>query len=562
MDNPLIKTLHGFESEFAELSKTESKILLLRDELIKKLNTDVLTEQKISRNNPLSQVAIEITNALRDAINEWSNSWEQSSVMRELSDTYNDRIIILVFGKVNAGKSSFSNFLADCFAREEIKYFYLDKGQIKYSSDQFAEGVTETTACVQGIELGKKLVLLDSPGLHSVTDENGDQTRLFTDSADLILWLSPSTSPGQVQELADLKAELDSNKPLLPVITRSDLYCEDIDDNDEIIKVLENKTQENRVLQEEDVFKRAGQTIKNNDLLKKPISISVHYYRSNNSCDAAFEASGLAKLLNSIASTVKEASVYKRNKAKQQVINYLENDVLASLNNNVIPQLNKFNNLINDQTNQLNVYKREVLQELLLELAVLIPDWAEQYKNTKSTKKLAQEIELYIDKELKTRIELLIKQFINHVEPIAFSIADNDLGEYKNKEIKYQETRGSASRAASGGVGGILGVVIGTAIGGPIGAAIGGVIGGYAGDAAGSYFEETITKTDVIGISAEQVANTTLNKTEELLPDIIDIAFKNWEQLLASLTSFSRDFEGYVHEFETNLQSQKRTLKK
>ena len=49
------------------------------------------------------------------------------------------------------------------------------------------------------MELGLRLVFLDSPGLHSVTDKNGELTRRFTDSADAVLWLTPSTSPGQVQ---------------------------------------------------------------------------------------------------------------------------------------------------------------------------------------------------------------------------------------------------------------------------------------------------------------------------------------------------------------------------
>ena len=52
-------------------------------------------------------------------------------------------------------------------------------------------------------------------------------TQRFTDSADGVLWLTSSTSPGQVQELDELGRELHRNKPLLPVVTRSDVYEED-----------------------------------------------------------------------------------------------------------------------------------------------------------------------------------------------------------------------------------------------------------------------------------------------------------------------------------------------
>ncbi|NOG30576.1 hypothetical protein HLB35_00170 [Halomonas sp. TBZ9] len=90
-----------------------------------------------------------------------------------------------------------------------------------------------------------------------MTDENGQLTRLFTDSADAVLWLTPSTSPGQVQELDDLKIELESGKPLLPVITRSDAREEDFDEEGTLYSILVNKTSENRKEQEQDVYCRA-----------------------------------------------------------------------------------------------------------------------------------------------------------------------------------------------------------------------------------------------------------------------------------------------------------------
>src|SRR5690625_7633165 len=85
------------------------------------------------------------------------------------------------------------------------------------------------------------MLLLDTPGLHSLTAENAALTRQFLESADGMLWLSSSTSPGQVQELDTLALELRRRKPLLPVITRSDFIDEDIV-GDEIVKVVCNKT--------------------------------------------------------------------------------------------------------------------------------------------------------------------------------------------------------------------------------------------------------------------------------------------------------------------------------
>src|SRR3546814_16525586 len=106
------------------------------------------------------------------------------------------------------------------------------------------------------MEIGDRLVLLETPGLHSLTAENAELTLRLADSADAVLWLSSSTSPGQVQELDELARELRRRKPLLPVITRSDIFEEDEIDG-EICKVLRNKTDENRLLKECDVGVRA-----------------------------------------------------------------------------------------------------------------------------------------------------------------------------------------------------------------------------------------------------------------------------------------------------------------
>ena len=104
-----------------------------------------------------------------------------------------------------------------------MKRFYLEDGAITPFEGSFEEGITETTARIQGVKLGSRLVLVDSPGLHSVTGKNGELTRRFTDSADAVLWLTPSTSPGQVQELDDLRIELQNQNPAAgadPAVTK------------------------------------------------------------------------------------------------------------------------------------------------------------------------------------------------------------------------------------------------------------------------------------------------------------------------------------------------------
>lgn len=81
------------------------------------------------------------------------------------------------------------------------------------SDEPLREGATETTARLQGLCLGTGLVLLDTPGLHSVTPENAALTQRFTESADGLLWLSSSTSPARCKSWTNSPASCAATSP-------------------------------------------------------------------------------------------------------------------------------------------------------------------------------------------------------------------------------------------------------------------------------------------------------------------------------------------------------------
>lgn len=560
MHNPLIQSLNSFESEFEKLERAEQDTLALRETLSRNINK-LSSHSQLKGNNSLSKLLQQIKQQLADAVNKWSMEWDERAAMRDLSEKYQDKIILLIFGKVNAGKSSFSNYLASCFKDEDVEYFYLDGGTRHYTKEKFKEGVTETTARIQGVELGSKLVLLDSPGLHSVTDENGDLTRRFTDSADLVLWLTPSTSPGQVQELEDLKKELESNKPLLPVITRSDSITEDFDENDELIQIIENKSKSNRELQEDDVAKRAKHKLNHSEQLKSPVSISVHWYKQSDKSELALKNSGLFALLESIGRTMDDARRFKSKKAHQQVVNYLEEAVLGGINKKITPQLSNLNRLIEEQNSSLERHKKEICSDLQLELADFIPDWANEFKQDKDTKKLAFHIQNYLETELSKRINSVIETFISQVKPVLVNINPDNLGNYEDMKVSYDETIGYSYKAASSGIGSGAGMLIGSMVAGPLGAAIGGLAGGYVGNKVGDSFIETITRTTTVGVGATQVATEAIKYVADLLPKEVDKGFKDWEQILDQLTSYSAEFSSYIADFKKEINEQKELLK-
>jgi hypothetical protein len=278
-----------------------------------------------------------------------------------------------------------------------VEYFRVENGQVLEvggSDASFKEGTTETTAHLQGVRLGERLVLLDSPGLHSVTGENASLTQRFIDSADGVLWLSSSTSPGQVQELDELVRELHRHKPLQPIITRSDFVEEDEVDG-EIRKVLRNKTDQNRALQEADVMERARKKMRlmrvDPGLLQPAVSLSVHTARGEHQTPEAMAHAGFERLYTSLQHLAEPVLTYKRRKPAEVFLHHLEERILGSLNARLKPLLLALHAALHvaeaELDDDLNGLKKAVWRSL----APKIPQWLDLQESGVDMAQIGQE---------------------------------------------------------------------------------------------------------------------------------------------------------------------------
>ncbi|MCK9512689.1 MAG: 50S ribosome-binding GTPase [Pigmentiphaga sp.] len=338
-----------------------------------RVNRDLLANdlplEGIELGSELAQQALEFQEAVRQCLLAWPRQWTQLVPAQQLADAFDDKVLMLVFGKFNAGKSSLCNFLAERFAArgEPVGYFRVEGGRIVDSDQPFQEGVTETTANLQGVRLGNELILLDTPGLHSVTADNAELTRRFTDSADGVLWLTSSSSPGQVQELDELARELHRGKPLLPVITRSDFYDEDEIDG-EIVKRLCNKTPENRALQEADVRARAQEKLRSMGvdvaLLNAPVSVSVHVARHEGGSGAAMAAAGFEALYAALLAIAGPVLRYGQLKPAAVLLHHLDEHVAADLREQLRPRLSVLQRAV-EQAEQALPRRRDMFMALV-----------------------------------------------------------------------------------------------------------------------------------------------------------------------------------------------------
>jgi hypothetical protein len=391
-------------------------------ELTQALAAHTIEVSEAGRTPPVLAVQASQINALLiNSAPDWQRKWAALEPARHLAQTFEDRVMLLVYGKFNAGKSSLCNLLAQRFAAhgKPVQRFHVQSGRIVESGEPLAEGAVETTAQLQGVCLGAHLMLLDTPGLHSATLENATLTQRFADSADAVLWLTSSTSPGQVQELDGLARELHRGKPLLPVITRSDVFEED-EVEGEIVKRLRNKSPANRLLQEQDVQARGQVKLRQMGIeeawLKPPVSVSVHMAREQGETAQALGDSGFGRLGSALLDIVRPAIAYKQRKPAELMLHHLEEHVLEGIASQLQPALVQLASLLQVERTRLQDTQPRLVRAVVREVLPALPALMDRYAPEQAVAALCSEI----DQLLRGALVLQVQQHIgDHALPLA-----------------------------------------------------------------------------------------------------------------------------------------------
>ncbi len=381
----LITAADGIALDDLDLGQFQARLRAWLSELTQALSDHrIKVPANLRAAHVLAHQAYELNAVLADSMQAWEHRWEELGPARHLAQAFEDRVMLLVHGKFNAGKSSLCNFLADQFAAhgQPVRFFHLAEGRVVDTAEPLREGAVETTGRLQGVCLGANLVLLDTPGLHSVTPENAALTLRFTDSADAILWLTSSTSPGQVQELDGLARELHRGKPLLPIITRSDVIEEDEIDG-ELVKLLRNKSPANRSLQEADVRLRGLAKLQQMNvkqgLLKPAVSVSVHVAREQGKTTQDLGDSGFELMYAALLDIVGPAQAYKQHKPAEVVLHHLEENVLGSIKARIQPGLFRLGSMLLQERLRLKDVQPRLVRTVLRQAVPELPQLLERY---------------------------------------------------------------------------------------------------------------------------------------------------------------------------------------
>lgn len=559
------ESITAFDQRFGRVRAGEDRLLGEVTQFERRLEALMSRESAagVSRHHEAGKLTEELKSAITNAITQWTGKLAAAAPVRELSKKYKDRAILLVFGKVNSGKSTFVNFLVDELQRAgaRVRGFALEAGKEIDASPRFAVGATETTARIQGVEVDDRLVLLDSPGLHSVTEENHDRTKVFTDSADAVLWLSSSSSPGQVQELRDLTEELNRKKPLLPVITKSDVRVEDWCERTESITAeVRNKPAHDRKDQEDDVLSRTCQLGLKAEV-RPVISISVFAYESADPSDDALDKAGLGRLYDCLVDLMDQANRYKIGKAEQVARNYIDEHVIRAIDQRVKPTVCDLVTRSDRRVTDLHGAKRQqITDDVKADAQSQLRRIVDRHRDSRNKKAITGELQDVVTGKLAEELRRELTQYTDDVagalSPVV-ELSPDDLADFEDVTIDVERKTGAVPRSLSAALGGagaaVGGAALGTAlfpgVGTVIGGVVGSIVGGLFGDGVGSLFKKTEVVSENVGVSADRLLTDAQDVLDSKIAASVDTAVDAVIATIRASRTFAAEVDGEIDRF-------------
>ena len=566
------------------------------------------SEHNISKNNPLFQQIEKFRNILEKTNQNWQKKITTQDTGVHFRAGFNDSLLVFVYGKVKSGKSSLGNYMAwghtDPTDQQKRKikkelqpvYFSGQKTEVKGGDvakeaeikKEFRVGATEATSSIQGFSLDG-LTWIDSPGLHSINQENGDLAKDYVEHADLILYTMKSDSPGRESDLNEILNLYRADKKIILLLTGSDDVAHDWDDEkDEMISTIVMKDRQRRLDQQkyirsalEEIPELAGKT-NNIEIL----SFSARYAQEHEGQVDNFADSGMGQLFATLGKIAREDGV--KLKHQTPILNFKNflTDFVNDLENYaqlIVDFQQPIERIQKSIPIQINEQKRLIQQQF----SQMVDDEFErltQYRDDpiqmkQAIKKIADILAQQQNQAMITAQQTILQQVMNEFGSQLMSVIKHnallDLPEFKIEQRTEQvaDSVTSGTRRRNGGFGALVGTAIGGGIGllgGPAGVAagmgIGSTVGGWLGsktgdDASVNYREITLNVGDnLIHIQKqfdERLQNSIQVQMTEFQKTLLEMALNSAEHLVTQLkneiNSFQKQLNSMILDTETKL---------
>ena len=241
-----------------ELEKNEEEVITIIKNEIAKSNDENMQEIFSKTSESLYKTMIDANRKIEEAV----------KGMTFIND-FEKRFTVSVFGKVKAGKSYIGNLIMgqpvkkagvsssydklgdlsvnvyDRGKRYEQKKLSVATEEKECNGEEFYVDKNEATSTIQWVNIGG-MCWFDTPGIGSVTIENEELAKEYVKNSDLVIFACNSDAAGTRQEFAEIKQLHDMGKPLLLLLTQSDTYEFDVDEDGEEVSVLVPKSEKDR----------------------------------------------------------------------------------------------------------------------------------------------------------------------------------------------------------------------------------------------------------------------------------------------------------------------------
>lgn len=277
-----------FTSSLKEAQTLEQAFDASRAKLIHAISSHLQNAQdNLPQANPLREPLRNFVAAVAQTNREWDDKVAGRQKGVEFRQGFEDSLLIFVSGKVKSGKSSLGNYMAwgHTDPTDDVKRQTPPARYPKYQSHAkvdveggdslkeaekkraFRVGATEATSSIQSFSL-PGLTWVDSPGLHSLKEENGNLAREYLDHADLILYTMKSDAPGRASDLAEILDLIHKDKRTMLLLTGSDDIKPSVS-NGKVLRAVVMKDAARRAKQQDYVRQALNELIDKLEKLKE-----------------------------------------------------------------------------------------------------------------------------------------------------------------------------------------------------------------------------------------------------------------------------------------------------
>ena len=496
------------------------------------------------QNKEISNLLEETINLIKLVSNDWLKNFDEMIEREKFRSDLSNYFIVIIFGKVKAGKSSLGNFIAkNKLDSQKVDFFKYDETGKKQSikkleevdGDSFATNNLECTTEIQGFKLDG-MAWIDTPGLGSMVKENGDLAKEYIQSADYIIYPTSSDSPLQLDEREQLKELFEQNKKVSICITKSDYKDEDECEcgsedgcencNGGMVKVLKNKCLSKREGQEKFVKEEIYKLIPKDKeyILGDIFSISTHTAKKglDSSDNELFEDSNIPKFYELLTDVIKDkASKLKADTPYEGLKSFIDFNILGSdiikqnsSIKNIKLELESLEQVIRESQERFEILKENSSNDLVSEIEFIISKYSSEI-NKSNSKEMFLQIDSEINKKMFEIIEKNISEILNNFDASFKSLsATFSSNEFIIEDVYESIKVDTSSRNKKIGAG-ILGLIATVGVGIATGGAtllvqagvtiVAGGVASYAGGKLGEFSGSIDEEKEVIGDNKEQV---------------------------------------------------------